>query len=251
MGGAMLDRWLDCQPPDYAFEVVVRSRAERWEQRGIAVHPYTEGMRIDADLVLLAIKPHQVADLAASVTLAEGCGLVSVAAGITQSRLEQLFGAREIFCAMPNTPFRLGEGITLLVKPDPAYKKTESVQNLLGFGGLISAIDEGDMHFCTALTGSGPAFVFFFAEALVEAAVRHGLSREQAGEMVPAMLYGAGHLLRQSAQTPQQLREAVTSPQGVTAAGISTLEDGQLHALINDALQAASARSTAMAQEYS
>ena len=151
---------------------------------------------------------------------------------------------------MPNTPGQIGAGVTAFAPLRELSKKdVEIVENALSSLGNFHEVEEEDLDAVTALSGSGPAYVFEFASALREAGVNCGLDESLADALAVDTLLGAAMLLAESGETPEALRNAVTSPEGTTAAALKVLEEGKLRRLVDQALSAAKARSIELASE--
>lgn len=258
MGGAMLEGWiargldpariavLDPSPPDEMRAVLA--------QNGIpADHEFPQGLAPTA--VLLAVKPQVMRDVLARV--APRCGsqalVISVAAGIPISAFESAFGADQpIVRAMPNTPAAIGRGMIVACpngKVSGAQK--DLADSLLSAGGEVAWIeDEGLMDAVTAVSGSGPAYVFHLVEAMAEAGRAAGLPEDLAMRLARVTVAGAGELLRRAPESAATLRRNVTSPGGTTAAALSVLtaEDG-LTDLMRRAVEAAARRSRELGRE--
>lgn len=179
---------------------------------------------------------------------------ISIAAGSPISLFEETLGVQTpIVRAMPNTPAAVGAAITALttnslvnkVQLDLAIKLMDTV------GQTVVLNDENDMHTVTAISGSGPAYVFAMAEALTQAGRNNGLSEVISNQLAIAVIAGSGKLLEQTQESPESLREQVTSPHGTTAAGLDQLltpETG-LFDLLDKTIKAASARSKELAAD--
>jgi pyrroline-5-carboxylate reductase len=152
--------------------------------------------------------------------------------------------------AMPNTPAVVGEGVTGIARG--AFAGEEHLKlatELLGAVGAVRVMDESLLDAVTAVSGTGPAYVFLLAEALTEAAVREGLPRDIAEEFVHQTIRGSGHLLTDTDVTPAELRSQVTSPGGTTAAAVHVLEERGFRALVEDAVQAAANRAAELGRQ--
>ena len=198
------------------------------------------------DVVIIAVKPADVTRLleqcAGAITSDQV--VVSLAAGVATSRFEAALGAVPVVRAMPNTPAQIAQGITAMAggahAADAAMARAQTV--LAAVGDTI-ILDETLLDAVTAVSGTGPAYVFILAEALVEAAIREGLPWHAAERLVEQTIRGAGMLLAAVDLTPARLRAQVTSPGGTTAAAVHVLEERGFRALIEDAVRAAAARS--------
>ena len=206
----------------------------------------------ETEAVILACKPQQFtainSELAGAV---RGKLIISILAGTPLARLGERFAhARNVVRTMPNTPGQIGAGVTAFTPlRELSEKDVEIVENTLGSLGNFHEVKEEDLDAVTALSGSGPAYVFEFAAALREAGVNCGLDEGLADALAVDTLLGAAMLLAESEETPEALRDAVTSPGGTTAAALKVLEEGDLRRLVDQALEAAKARSIELASE--
>jgi pyrroline-5-carboxylate reductase len=204
-----------------------------------------------ADLVVLAVKPADIGALASEIApaLGEKTLVVSVAAGITCAFLEgKLPSGTRVVRVMPNTPMLVGEGMSAISAGTHAGDDDLArAEDLLSAVGRVVRLPESQLDAVTALSGSGPAYVFLLVEALIDAGVLLGLSRQVASELAIQTAVGSSVMLRDSGDTPSQLREAVTSPGGTTAAALRKFEDHGLRAAVSDALEAARNRSIELA----
>lgn len=207
-----------------------------------------------ADVIVLAVKPNQVESVCAEIQpdLKANQLVVSVAAGIGAPILQRWLGGHSaIVRAMPNTPAMVGCGATGLYA-DPALTPTQRslAESLLRSVGLVAWIDsEEDMDAVTALSGSGPAYVFLVMEAMESAARTLGLSAETARLLTLETVYGAARLAMSADESPAQLRARVTSPNGTTERGIAALETADLRGAFHQALTAAHARSQELGRD--
>ena len=201
-----------------------------------------------AALWVMAVKPqvmHEVcAGLAEAAQLAAPV-IVSIAAGITSGQLDRwLGGDRAIVRAMPNTPALLGAGVTGLFANDrvTAAQRAQTEQVLASAGRTVWIEDEALMDAVTAVSGSGPAYVFLLAEAMETAALEQGLPAEAARTLVLDTVLGAARMLTEAGEAPAELRRRVTSPGGTTQAAIETFQAGGFEALTAKAIDAAARR---------
>jgi len=206
----------------------------------------------EAEAVVLACKPQQFAALSPELAeAARGKLVLSILAGTPISRLSETFNhARNIVRTMPNTPGQIGAGVTAFTPlRELSDKDSQIVENTLSSLGNYQEVDEVDLDAVTALSGSGPAYVFEFAAALRDAGVKAGLDEALADALSVDTLLGAAMLLADSEERPEALRDAVTSPGGTTAAALKVFEDGGFRELIHQALSAAKTRSLELAKE--
>jgi len=206
----------------------------------------------DADALVLSCKPQQLAGLDPRLAeLTAGKLVLSVLAGKRLTRLSQVFPkARNLVRSMPNTPGQIGAGITgwNALKPlSPADQPL--VDKILGALGKTVAVDEAQLDAVTAVSGSGPAYVFEFAAALRDAGVSAGLSREAAYQLAVETILGAGKLMAQSPADAETLRNQVTSPNGTTYAGLMRMEARDFRGLIKETVAAAKARSEELSKD--
>lgn len=200
------------------------------------------------DVLVIAVKPDLVRETIAPVAdhLPDSCLLISVAAGVTLRTLSALAPACPAVRAMPNTPAAIGEGMTVCVGNEAASPKTliKQTEKLLKPAGLVEWVDdERLMDAVTAVSGSGPAYVFLFTEALAAAAEAEGLPRELAMTLAKQTVAGAGAMMKSGLGEPAELRRSVTSPNGTTQAGLDALmSGGGLPGLIRNAVAAAERR---------
>jgi pyrroline-5-carboxylate reductase len=206
----------------------------------------------NADIVLLAVKPAQVVPVLKQVApaLREDKLLVSIAAGVSISTLTQHTGKRiPVTRVMPNTVCLVGKGATAVAFDNLVSEQDRDlILRLFAAVGMARAVAEDYMDAVTAVSGSGPAYLFLVAEAMTDAAVEIGLSRELARDLVNQTLMGASYMLQDSGEHPALLRERVTSPGGTTIAGLRALEEGGLRSAVFNAIDQACRRSKLLGQ---
>ena len=197
----------------------------------------------DADVVLLGIKPQMLGRVGREIGpyLKRGQVVLSVLAGATTAALTGTLGHDQVIRAMPNTPARLGKGVTVWY-PTPAVTtdQREQAAALLGaLGTQIEVDDEKMVAMATAVSGTGPTYVFLFMEALIDAAVHLGFPRHVAHDLVVETIEGSTLFAKQSQMHPAELRNMVTSPGGTSAAALHELESGRLRTVLSEAVWAA------------
>jgi pyrroline-5-carboxylate reductase len=253
MGETLLSGLLRAGTP--AAELLVcEKRAERAaelrEKYAVAVTPVTADVA-RADTVALVVKPQDMADVLAELAphLAPGQLLVSLAAGITTGYVEQLVPEGvAVVRVMPNTPALVDEGMAAISAGSHCDDDhLARVEKLLSATGRVVRVPEKQQDAVTAISGSGPAYLFFVVEAMIEAGVHLGLPRSTATELVVQTVVGSAKLLRETGEHPTVLRERVTSPGGTTAAAIRQLEDHKVRAAFITAMEAARDRSRELA----
>jgi len=194
---------------------------------------------------LIAVKPHIVAAVCAALTAAGVGRVLSIAAGVRLDTLEENLGAgAAVVRAMPNTPSLVGEGAAAVAAGTNAGDgDLRWASEILSAVGTVVVVDEPMMDAVTGLSGSGPAYLFLLAEALIDAGIAEGLPHETATVLTEQMLIGAATLLRRSDSPPSALRQNVTSKGGTTAAGIAVFEEADFSGLVAAVVSAASERS--------
>ncbi len=257
MGQALLEGWLnDGLPPRQVSVIEPENPAtEGLAGRGIRHLPSADGLGDGAppDMIVLAVKPQVMGDVApAYAAVAANACVLSIAAGTTIAVLAGAVGSdTAIIRAMPNTPAAIGRGMTVLVaNPRVSEPQRAIASRLLGAVGQVAWVeDEALMDPVTAVSGSGPAYVFLLIEAMTAAGIEAGLPAELALQLAEATVDGAGALATASDDPPEILRRNVTSPGGTTAAALNVLmRDGDgLPDLMREAVAAATARSRELA----
>ena len=228
-------------------------RARELEERyGVAVVSNVEAAR-KADTLALVVKPQDMADLLAEIAdeLRPGQLVVSLAAGITTGFMEErLPEGVAVVRVMPNTPALVDEGMaTISAGSHCDQAHLELAEDLLRATGRVLEVPERQQDAVTAISGSGPAYLFFVVEAMIEAGVHLGLPRSTCTELVVQTVVGSAKLLRETGDHPTVLRERVTSPGGTTAAAIRELEDHKVRAAFLTAMKAACDRSRELSGE--
>jgi pyrroline-5-carboxylate reductase len=252
MGYAMLKGWLSAgklAADDIAVvepNEALRGRAETHEVKTATTAGELGGT--EADLVVFAVKPQVIRDVVQQYRhLAVQAAFLSVAAGTPVSTFTEILGSdAAILRCMPNTPAAVGAGMMVLFANGKVSPETRAfVAGLLAANGSVAEIeDEALMDAVTAVSGSGPAYVFHFIECLTAAAEKAGLPAETAKLLAMQTVYGAAVLAKESGEEPGRLREQVTSPGGTTAAALGVfMGEDRLLKLVGEAVEAARLRS--------
>ncbi|HEY3641021.1 MAG TPA: pyrroline-5-carboxylate reductase [Xanthobacteraceae bacterium] len=251
MGGAMLEGWLALGlDPQYAAVLEPQPSREltALAGRGLRLNPAASAVG-DTAAIIIAVKPQVASEVVPALAPYVGAGtvVVSIMAGQTLGFLAQALSQRAALVrAMPNTPAAIGRGITVAVpNARVSERQRELVHALLSATGAVEWIaDEALMDAVTAVSGSGPAYVFLLVEALAQAGAAAGLPADLAARLARATVAGSGELLQRSPLDPASLRQNVTSPGGTTAAALEVLSgpDG-LGELMERAVAAATQRS--------
>ncbi|MDI9817957.1 MULTISPECIES: pyrroline-5-carboxylate reductase [unclassified Legionella] len=214
---------------------------------GITTSPDNREVIKDADIVILAIKPAQMPEVLGEIALFLPMKslVISIAAGISVSWLQsQCRKEQAIIRSMPNTPIAVGKGATPLIANDQVtIEQKQWVEKLFQNTGIISWVtEESQMDPFTALSGSGPAYVFLFMEAMIKAAQKLGLDENIAKQFTMQTIAGAVELAEQSEFDISELRKKVTSPAGTTAAALTVLQQQDFETLVFNAMKAACGR---------
>lgn len=202
----------------------------------------------EAEGHVIAVKPNDVEAACKELAAVVPRRVLSVAAGITISLLEGwLPDETAVVRCMPNTPALVGKGMAAVAPGTSATDADLSwAEGILESVGKVVRVRERQLDAVTAVSGSGPAYVFFLAEAMTRAAIDLGIDDEMATVLVEQTVFGAGALLEQSSESAEALRAAVTSPGGTTAAAVSVLESSRVQEAFVAAIRAAAARSAAL-----
>lgn len=262
MGGAMLQGWLVNGLAEGAVHVIDPglndSQTTELEAQGVVVHSGPNDVPTPG-LLMLAVKPQMMdkvlPGLAGFADRPDASGMIvlSVAAGITIATLARTFGADALVIrSMPNTPALVGRGVTGLYpsRDLTAPQKSFIAELLEAIGKVVWVNSEAEIDAVTAVSGSGPAYVFHLVETMTQAGMALGLSEDVAMTLARETVAGAGELLHQSAETAETLRVNVTSPNGTTAAGLDVLmaPDG-LAPLVEKTVRAAHRRAIELGKE--
>lgn len=237
--------------------VASHPRAERREQLaaeyGIrAVVGNVEAVE-GANVILLAIKPQMLARVGREIGphLRDGQLVLSIIAGATTAALTGILGHRQVVRSMPNTPAQIGKGMTVwYATPETsAEQRAQASAILRALGHEIEVDDEKFVAMATAVSGTGPTYVFLVMEALIDAAVHLGFPRHVAHDLVVETLEGSAAFARSSATHPAVLRNMVTSPGGTSAAALHELESGRLRTVLSEAVWAAYRRTVELGDQ--
>lgn len=206
-----------------------------------------------ADMVVWAVKPQTFKEAALQTVIHSQLALhLSVAAGIRSDSIAQWLGTQRVVRSMPNTPALVGKGMTALFARDAvtADDKLAVERVIATTGEYLWVKEETHLDAVTALSGSGPAYVFYFMEAMVEAGVGMGLSAAQAHQLAVATFVGSSALAKASSDAPEVLRARVTSKGGTTYAALTSMEQNQVKPLFMQAMQAARLRAQELGDEF-
>ncbi len=253
MAEAMVSRLLGgsvVSPEEVSVVDVARARRELLRDRyHVTTHESSAECICGADVVVLAVKPQDLDKVAPEAgRLGEEQLLLSILAGTTLGQLVSQFDHRLVVRAMPNTPAQIGMGMTVwTAMPDVTQEQLGEAHTILSaLGEELFVPEEKYVDMATALSGSGPAYVFLFVESLIDGAVGIGMPRPMAEKLALQTVRGSTEYLSKSDRHPAELRNMVTSPAGTTAAALHELEKGSLRSLIANAIAAAYARAKAL-----
>jgi pyrroline-5-carboxylate reductase len=257
MGGALARGWVEAVRRGGGLTLTVVEpkfdpAIERaLEAAGAVLNPPEVG---PVDVVVLAVKPQSFAEAAAGARRFVGPDtlVLSIMAGITLGALSRVMGAQRVIRAMPNTPGQIGRGVTAYVSSPGCGPADRAVaeQLLTPLGTVEPLAEERLMDAVTAVSGSGPAYVFLLAEVLAAVGEKEGLDRDTAARLAAQTVAGAGALMLETGETPASLRKQVTSPGGTTQAALDVLQSDQgLAPVLRRAVAAAVQRSRELGAE--
>ncbi|MCF3944023.1 pyrroline-5-carboxylate reductase [Oceanobacillus alkalisoli] len=207
-----------------------------------------------ADVVILAMKPKDLTDSISEIRsfIREDQLVISIIAGIMTETIEKIIGKRNaVIRAMPNTSAQIGYSATAIAGGKYVdEEKINFTKKLFQSIGITKVVNEADMHTVTAVSGSGPAFVYYFVEAMTKAALEAGMEASTADALITQTIIGAGKMLEQSGQPASTLRENITSEGGTTAAGLQTLKSNDFEEIIIACIESARLRSIDLGKTF-
>jgi pyrroline-5-carboxylate reductase len=255
MGGILLQAFLRSglfKPSQITATVAHEERAELLSsQFGVAVSTDNLAAAATADVILLGVKPQQMTDVVQKIAPSLNAGklLISFAASVKTSAIEAAAGPGiAVIRAMPNTPAKLGAGVTALCRgAHVSDDQLALAQRIFDTVGRTVIVDEKHMDAVTGLSGSGPAFLYIIIEALAEAGVNVGLPRDTATLLAAQTTFGAAKMVLETGAHPALLKDEVTTPAGCTVDGILELEEGGLRVTLIKAVKRATQRARELA----
>ena len=252
MAGALIKGLMNAQlytPPEIIVSDTLPAQLRKIKRR-YQVEGIQENRAVvqQAQTIVLAVKPQIIDQVLAEIqpVVTPAKRFISIAAGVTLTRLEKgLGGDARVIRVMPNTPALLGKSMTVVVRGTRAKAADEklALRFFRGVGDALAVQDEKMLDPVTGLSGSGPAYVYLFAEALIAGGIKAGLSPAVAERLTFQTLEGAVAMLKETKQSPEELREMVSSPGGTTLAGLKRLETGAFSKTVSAAVAAATRRS--------
>jgi len=231
----------------FGYEILKERKNEIQQKYNIALEDTLEDLLKKSDVIFICVKPHQVRGLFDKMgNLAAGKLFISVAAGVPLKKLrEWIWAEAKLVRAMPNTPALVGEGAIAYSLGDNCGPDDKIlVEKLLSLVGMVVEVDESLMNAVTALSGSGPAYMFLMIEALCAAGVRMGIPRELSLKLTLKTMKGSLKLIETMQKHPAEMIDMVTSPGGTTIAALHKLERAGFKGIIMDALKAAQDRAS-------
>lgn len=250
MGSALLAGWLDAGVVEAGAVTVADPYTGEALAKQHGVRAGDVAAAAAAEVVVLAVKPHQVADALGRAMVGADQLVISVCAGVPRAAIAEAVAPARVVRVMPNLGVRLGQGVTLVLG-DGATDAGDAERVAGWFGAVGHAevlADEELFHVGTALVGSGPAYLFVAMQAMADGAVAGGLPREAARRLAAATVRAAGALAGEDGTHPEALKDAVASPGGTTIAALGILERRGFRGALFDAVEAAGAQSRALAK---
>lgn len=232
-------------------EPVEQKRAHLQKTYGVKTTPSNTELVREAGIIILAVKPQQMEDVLAGIkgALDESKIIVSIAAGIKLSYLQERLKSRRLVRVMPNTPALIGEGVSVISLCECIQDADfAQVKDIFMSVGSVVVMPEKYMDAVTALSGSGPAFIALFIEGLIEGAVKAGLPAHEARELALQCALGTIRMLESGIST-EKLRQMVASPGGTTEAGLKVLEANNLKSILCDTIEAAFKRARELGKD--
>lgn len=245
MAGGLLQKGVCTTDELVASDVLSRAQAAFSEATGCQTIDNNEQLVQQSDVVILAVKPQLTESVLDPLNGHFGHALVvSIAAGLPLRALIEWCQTNRVVRVMPNTPALVGMGASAFTCARGVHDDDrEAIAKILGAIGIAYEVPEPAIDAVTGLSGSGPAYVFEFIQAMIDGGVDVGLSPDVATELTLQTLSGATEMVRQKLGTPEELRRAVTSPNGTTAAGLEVLHEGDLNGLMRRVIKRAKERS--------
>jgi len=241
-------------PSEIAVAELAPTRRAALTEHGVRVTDDAESACIGADVVLLAIKPQDLPTVAAGLrgVIRRDAVVISIAAGVPLAVVQQHTGHRASVRVMPNLPAAIGAGaVVYVVAPEVTEPQHQQVRALLDAvaTAVIEVQDDDAVDLATAIHGSGPAYIYLVIESLIDAAVRLGMKRDHASQLVLATVAGSARYAIESGRHPAELRNAVTSPGGTTAAALIELEAAGIRSAFDEAVEAAYVRAQELGEQ--
>jgi pyrroline-5-carboxylate reductase len=251
LGGLLRSGWASPEQIRCSVRRPERAR-ELAETYGVRADADSPAAAAEADVIIIAVKPQNIRELLADIApkVHPGQTVISVAAGVPTGTIQDLLpGEIPVVRVMSNVPVLVDEAMSAVAPGSHASPEDLRVaEEILGHVGRVVQLSEEHLDAVTALSGSGPAYFFLLAEAMIDAGILLGLSRDIATELIIQTMVGSAKMLRDTGSHPVELRESVTSPGGTTIAAIRVLEEERVRAAFLNAIEAAKRRSEELAR---
>ena len=246
--GIIESNWLDSK------SIIVSNRSKEklikmQENYSIRIESENKKVAESADLLVLSIKPQIYVDVMNEIkdALKKDALILTIAPGFTLSELKKYLGDMKIIRSMPNTPAMVGEGMTAYVCNENCDQKDEElIQAFLNCFGKCAKVSEAQMDAVTAVSGSSPAYVYMFIEAMADAAVKEGLARNLAYEFAAQSVLGSAKMVLDTKKHPGELKDMVCSPAGTTIEAVSVLEKRSFRGVVMEAMEACAKKAGGM-----
>jgi len=198
----------------------------------------------EARIIILGVKPQKAEEVCLKLEIPADAHVISIAAGLKVATLKKWLKHDKISRVMPNTPLMVGIGASAYCSdPSVSLEEQQEIETVFGCAGIIHKVEENDIDAVTGVSGSGPAYVFEFIQALANAGSAHGLDADISLDLAVQTVAGAAQMLRDGRGTPEELRNAVTSPNGTTYAALENLKSNNFRRIISSGVDACVARS--------
>ncbi len=246
--GIIESNWVDAQ------SIVVSNRSKEKlkkmeEKYSLRIESENKNVAECADLLVLSVKPQMYVEVMNEIKdhLKKDALILTIAPGFTLSELKKYLGEVKIIRSMPNTPAMVGEGMSAYVCNENCNQKDdESIQEFLNCFGKCAKVSEAQMDAVTAVSGSSPAYVYMFIEAMADAAVKEGLARNVAYEFAAQAVLGSAKMVLDTKKHPGELKDMVCSPAGTTIEAVSVLEKRGFRGVVMEAMEACANKSGGM-----
>lgn len=251
MAGGMVHKGGFVSSELMAVDIADTSRKSFMDATGVECFESADKVIDQADVVILAVKPQCAQDAVANFAKnSQSKLIISIAAGIKISTLSEWLDSKRVVRVMPNTPLMIGEGASVFAcGQDVSESDCLIVKSIFEPLGILRKMPENLMDAVTALSGSGPAYVFEMIQAMADAGVNAGLSADDALDLTVQTVLGSAKMVQQKMGTPDELRNAVTSPGGTTAAGLKVFQEADFRGLVNNVIKAARNRSVELGKK--
>lgn len=245
MGSAIVDGWLSneiCKPSNLLVFKIDAKKIKELEDNGVQTTVNNYKLLKEQNILLLAVKPQDLKGVLNKIKnhINPKTIIITVITGVTIDKYEKVLGDVKIIRTMPNIPVQIGMGtIGWTINKQVDNKDKEIAKTLIeSMGHAIFFSDENKMNAVSAISGSGPAYIFYFMEAMFEAGCTAGLSPQEASELTLSTFVGSSLMIHELGASPVELRRKVTSKDGITEAAIRVFEENNLKKIISDAVQA-------------